>query len=324
MALAPDFLEARIRFAGQAFAPGGREQALALTRGMLGLAGAAAIGSMLFGDKKHGDMGGWSWKEPFSMTVGDKKYAIRSVPGDIFHLMSNPRNFVYWRLNPTTIRAAVEMTTGRDIYGRRRSFPQQLGDFFVAHTPIPLQPLTPSIAREQSLLSGMLRMVGISSQKYKTPADQAMMDYFMEYRIDRPATSELVALQKSRRKVLELARAGNQTDAVKEIRRISGEYKLDPHKALDWLMEAQYPENLANFRRLPPEVQAKVIQLAEPAEEKVFIPAMLDKIGRATPEKVAAAMPEVRKYIEMLKERRKRSGAVVQSPQVQTQQQPVR
>lgn len=314
IALAPDFLEARMRFVGQAFRPGGKEQAYALARGAIGLAAIGMIGSALFGDKKHGPLGGWNWKKPFSFHIGEKEYTIRSVPGDLLHLLDNPRNFVYWRLNPSTVRTGVEMVTGRDIFGRKRSFPQQVGDFFTTHVPIPAQPFAPGLKREMNILEGALRTIGISSHKYRTAAEQMMLDYFSEYRIDRPATSELQALKSARKKVIDYAREGKDDEAVEEIRRISGEYNLAPEKALEWLLEAQSPEAVANFKRLPLEVMARVINAAEPAEEEAFIPLLVDKIENAKPEKLELALPELEKFMDKLERRRRHGGPVVSLP----------
>ena len=131
--LAPDFLEARLRFTGQALKPYGREQATALLlRGAVGMYVSARIINQLLDDDPH-------WDRPFSVVIKGREYALRSVPGDIYHLISDPRSFVYHRLNPTFTRPAVEALFGRDQLGRPRSAWEQVKDFVAGVAPIPVQ-----------------------------------------------------------------------------------------------------------------------------------------------------------------------------------------
>ena len=304
--LAPDFLEARFRFAGQALRPGGKEQFYALMRGASALYLMGVIGSKLLSDDKK-----WHFDSPFTVVWGKREYRLRSVPGDILHLYDNPRNFVYWRLNPTTVRTFMEMTTGRDIFGRKRDFVDQVKDFFTTHVPIPLQPFMPSLRKETDWFDGLLRTLGISSHKYRTAADQVMLDYFMEYRIDRPARSELLAVQDARRKVLKYVREGDIKSAAGAIKDVSKHYTVDPKKMLKWIEEAQYPENIANFRNVPLEVMAKCLNVAEPEEEKVFLPIFLDKLDRASPERLRMAKPEIDKFIDKLHNRKHHKSKVM-------------
>ncbi len=138
MLFAPDFLEARMRFTGQALQPWGKEQLYALLRASIGMFGVARV---LNAVTNNGDM---KWREPFGWVIGDYVHSIRSIPGDLQHLYDRPRSFVYYRLNPTTVRTGIEGVTGRDFLGRKRTIAQQAEDFFTSQTPI----LTSNVARE--------------------------------------------------------------------------------------------------------------------------------------------------------------------------------
>jgi len=177
MALAPDFLEARLRFAGQALKPGGKEQATALLRAIIGMYGVAVIGNMLFSDdrKPH-------WDKPFTAIIGKTSYALRSVPGDIIHLINDPRSFVYHRLNPATAKPLVEWLSQRDVFGRKRDMWDQIGDYFRGVVPIPLQGLVSK--GERTLLQGVFQSLGLSSYKYRTKTEKIMLDYQTAHRID--------------------------------------------------------------------------------------------------------------------------------------------
>lgn len=176
-ALAPDFLEARLRFVGQAMRPGGREQATALIRAVMFMYGGAIIANMLFSDehKPH-------WDKPFQLVIGDKSYSLRSVPGDIYHLVSDPRSFIYHRFNPVTARTLAEAISQRDVWGKRRDMRDQVGDFFRSITPIPAQGLVNE--KEQTLFQSIIRSMGITSWKAKDAADRILSDYFVGHRED--------------------------------------------------------------------------------------------------------------------------------------------
>lgn len=146
--LAPDFLEARARFAGQAirglpemFKPGagmkgmtgGMEQLMAA-----GLRGSALMflgcqtANYLFNGKIYPD-------KPFSVVVNGREFVTRSVPGDMYHLIKDPGSFVNHRLNPTTIRTAITALQHRTSSGKWLSVSDMITDFFSRQKPIPFQ-----------------------------------------------------------------------------------------------------------------------------------------------------------------------------------------
>jgi hypothetical protein len=123
--LAPDFLEARGRFVGQALKPYGREQARALATGAAVMyIGARVLNQVLNGNSYANDP-----KMAFSVRVKNRTYSLRTVQGDILQLITNPREFVEHRLNPVTTRPLLEAITGRDTFGRPRRAKDQLQDF---------------------------------------------------------------------------------------------------------------------------------------------------------------------------------------------------
>jgi hypothetical protein len=166
--LAPDFLEARGRFIGQALKPYGREQQAALVRGAVGMWVTARIVNQLVDKDPHYDV-------PFGIVVNGRQYEMRSIPGDIDHLMTDPRSFVYHRLSPTITRPAVEALFGKDSFGRKRNAGQQVLDYVKNIVPIPLQGLYDKATGHGTAatdpLDTALESVGISSHKYRTPAE---------------------------------------------------------------------------------------------------------------------------------------------------------
>jgi len=177
--LAPDFLEARMRFVGQALKPYGKgikgiltnEQFMAVVlRGAAGLwLGARVINAILNNGKTYPD-------KPFSIVYKDKEYILRSIPGDLWHLLSDPRSFVYYRLNPTTVRTMVEFITQRNAWGQYRDIEDQIKDFFATHIPIPFQKKGPAYKWYHSFLQS----IGVGTREYRTPFQQEILDIYQK------------------------------------------------------------------------------------------------------------------------------------------------
>lgn len=152
--LAPDFLESRAGFVGQALKPKGREQLAAI--GLL--AATQYMTARLFNKIMDGD---YHWTKPFSYFYKGRQYNIRSVPGDIAHLISDPRSFVYNRLSNILGRGAVEALTGRDDRGVKRDALQQVKDMAGSSIPISLRSRD-----DQKLWESFIGSMGASSRPY--------------------------------------------------------------------------------------------------------------------------------------------------------------
>lgn len=132
-ALAPDFLEARVRFAGQGVkglsSKVGHEQLRALALLAAAQAGTAFVLSNMLGvpyDKKH----------PFEVVYNGRRYAMRSVPEDIFGLLKDTRQFAYARVNPLTVKGAVQLATGLNYRGEKVTALDTMGELLAGYIPI--------------------------------------------------------------------------------------------------------------------------------------------------------------------------------------------
>ncbi len=164
--LAPDFLEARFRFWGQAMRPYGKEQVRALLIGAIVMGVSAQIINAIIGDDKK-----FHWDRPFSVFIGGKEYTPRSVVGDMAHLIQDPRGFWYHRLNPLWGRPLVEISTGRDFYGKKVGTLEAAKDILKSWTPIPGQGITRTPNGETTLrriTDGLFSSVGLSNWRYRT------------------------------------------------------------------------------------------------------------------------------------------------------------
>jgi hypothetical protein len=173
-ALAPNFLESRARSAAQAFMPYGREQFTALViRGAIGMYVAAKIteGIAHLIDPDNNEV---HWDKPFSATIDGKEYSLRSEQGDIYHLVSDPRSFVYFRLSPALAKPAIEAITGRDNWGRLKDAPSQIKDWATAAVPIAGQGFFNK--QDYGLYQSVLQSIGVSSWNARTEAEKLVID----------------------------------------------------------------------------------------------------------------------------------------------------
>jgi hypothetical protein len=160
--LAPDFLEARAKFAGQAlFTKHGAEQRMALFLGAATMWTVARITNQLIDGQPHLER-----ENLFSVVYKGKAYGLRTVQGDILHLIDKPVQFWMSRLNPIFGRTLLEMATGRDYFGRKRSALEQLWDGVSTAFPISLR-----TSRERSLAESLMNGMGITARRWNDVDD---------------------------------------------------------------------------------------------------------------------------------------------------------
>lgn len=155
-ALAPDFLEARARFAGQAATRYGTEQRKALVLGVVALYVTARVLNQVISGNPHNEL-----ENALSLVVGGRSYSLRTVQGDIMHLINEPSKFTFHRLNPVYGRTALEFLSGRDEFGRKRTYPQQAKDLASTAVPISLRS-----NREQKLWESLLNAFGVTNRRW--------------------------------------------------------------------------------------------------------------------------------------------------------------
>jgi len=209
VALAPDFLEARAKFVGQAFKPYGREQAAALVR----LAAYMTVAAQATNYLVNGET---DWTQPFSIKIDGKYYTLRSVPGDMMHLVTDPRSFSYHRLNPTITKPMIEALTGRNIFGQKQDIYSQMGDWLKGQAPIPLQGLVMDKA-DMNLLDSVLQSAGVGTRKARTPAANKLNEFLRDQIPVGEQDPEQKAHSLMRRDILEAMRSGKDlTDKQQE------------------------------------------------------------------------------------------------------------
>ncbi len=208
--IAPDFLEARGRFVGQAIKPYGREQLVAL--GLLAATQyiTARILNQIFDKNPHLEP-----ENAFKLIVGKHSYELRSVPGDILHLLAKPHQFATARISPL-IRQAIEGITGRDWRGVKRDALEQVKDFARLPTPI-------SLRREddQRWWETFLNAFGVHERSYT--AGQEIGDLARKYREKVKGKQVVEVLEDTDspyRKLRVALDVGNERDSIAALREL--------------------------------------------------------------------------------------------------------
>jgi hypothetical protein len=251
MVLAPDFFEARVRFAGQALSPFGREQRAALVRGALGMYGIARILNYVLDDDPH-------WDKPFSVVVHGYEYKIRSLPGDIWNLMSDENSFLQHRLSFLP-RAFTEFATGKDDFGRKRDAGEQAMDFVRNVVPIPLQGFMKSGMKDP--LGSAMSSFGVTRGKYRTAAGALAHEYAIGNNPNDVTSHHISQLVQ------------DYTDNKVDNKQVGDWIKsgqMNPRDVLTAMKLAQLPEIYRDYRNLPVELKAKVWKKASPQERMIL------------------------------------------------------
>jgi GGDEF domain-containing protein/2'-5' RNA ligase len=265
--MAPDFTEARARFAGQAAKPYGREQLTALVGGALAFYTAGRILNQMVDDDPH-------WDKPFSLVHGGKEYRLRTVQGDLWSAMSEPKQYVRNRLSPLA-STAIMAAEGRDRFGRKQGLGEFAKDVARSNVPIPLQSWTKESddPLAKKAFSTILKMVGVNESVSRSKAEQLAYDIGHSYMPDRTMPPAERALHQLRKRIIEEgekgdwkplydARASRLLDTA-QVRQLRHDVQLGPLAAR--VNHFKYSDFL------------KVFSVATPEEQKQLDPIRLRK-----------------------------------------------
>jgi hypothetical protein len=281
LGLAPDFLEARARFVGQALRPEGAEQRVALARLTAVLYGTARVLNMTLNN------GNPRMDKPFAVTSNGKDYFLRSVPGDIAHLVEDPRSFIYTRLNPTTTKPLIESLFGRDEFGRKRALSQTFFDTIKGWSPIAVQKWIKNPS-DYSPIDGFLQAVGLTSVKSYSAGAKAARDYVVE---SVPKNSD-EGLEKSlQTRDLQQQYAAGKLSAPGLTQKVQSS-EITEKQARKIASPAQ-DSIVADFSHLPIEKSLELWPDYAPDEQQRLLPTLrqkaanIDRLDRTSTQKVA-------------------------------------
>ncbi|HUX53251.1 MAG TPA: hypothetical protein VMV56_02420, partial [Williamwhitmania sp.] len=217
--LAPDFLEARLKFVGQAFTRYGTEQRVAL-----GLMGAtlfitARIANALFNN------GETYPNYPFEVVSGGKRYGLRTILGDVEHLIEDPRSFVYNRISPL-VRSGTELVTGRNSQGIKVSSIKALADMAQWFIPITAEqiPGLPTNQSGRTFGQSLLQGTGITSFPFTDTMQMNKKANDWLKKTDQQTTMQKqgIVVQSDYKNLLSSLDQGNKNDVENAIKDLKG------------------------------------------------------------------------------------------------------
>jgi hypothetical protein len=212
----PDFTKARIQFAAQGLGeiprlaarvaskpfkstqtppPLHTEQLAALLRGALVMYGICRITNAVINRDQGAKGAHWDWQDALVVVtpkswgvLGDKHIGLRMVQGDMLELIKNPVTWAYNRLNPATLRPAIEFLTGRDNFGRQESKMNFAKNYLKQMAPIQVQKLFTT--SDEGWVDSLFTSAGLQLGNYRSPLEQEAHKLRLSDIPDRPGTEE--------------------------------------------------------------------------------------------------------------------------------------
>lgn len=273
MALAPDFLEARGRFLAQAATGYGREQRAALFRATAGMMLLAKTLTAILNDDNNPH-----WERPLSVVVGDKEFMLRSVPGDLAHLIQNPRSFIYHRLNPTVTRTMIEALSGRNELGQQRYVTEQFRDFFATHIPIPLQFVRGEI--QKNILDSAFTSMGLTTYQYKTDMERQIAQYMSEHAPKDARTLTEISRMADKKNIL-TALQQKKPEAMQMLDEAVQNGEISSYDRGKLIKDARKTPVILGFSKIPFEDAIDIFGKGTPEEQKMLLPYVPKKFSNA-------------------------------------------
>jgi hypothetical protein len=166
----------------------------------------------------------WELKNAFRIIHGRHAYSLRTVPGDVIHLMSDPRGFTFNRLSPVVGRGGLELATERDYRGVKRNFFEQMTDLLKSGIPI-------SFNRKngQNVLESFGNAFGVQNQRYDAVQNiyQKAADFKAENKIQTPYETIYNPDEDKFKALRNAVYDGNQPLAKKEYEKLKLEIPAD-------------------------------------------------------------------------------------------------
>jgi hypothetical protein len=264
-ALAPDWLLSELRMGARAMGFMDKETG-ALSRQMMikqmaAIWAGARVLNMLITGNMHNEA-------PFGVAYKDDKgqekvVSVRTLPTDIIHALSSPQEFLRGRVNPLTVRPAVEFATGRDQLGRRVTFGDEALDTVRNIVPIAGQGLI-----RNNPLSGFEQFVkgaGGNVYRYRTEAEKLAEQYASDRTETGPVDKDQLEQHQKEIMLEDQFRLGKvtkaQMGAVLSPRRVNEIVKR---------VQAKYTPFQARFDRLPMSEAINVWDAATPTEKEML------------------------------------------------------
>lgn len=130
--LAPDFGVSKLQHIGQAVTPYGGEQRMGIGTVAATLYTGARILNQILDNDPHMEK-----ENMFAVVIGNRRYMLRSLPGDLEHLVTDTGSYAYHRMAPL-IGPTVQAMFKHDYMGRPYALSDYSKDLMLSVVPIPV------------------------------------------------------------------------------------------------------------------------------------------------------------------------------------------
>jgi hypothetical protein len=259
--LAPDWLESEIRSLYRTLDP---------KRGAIMRQDIARISAIMFGAARVLNMlttGQPHTEAPFGVVLpgkkgeADKVFTLRTLPTDMLHAATDPRAFIAGRVNPLTVRPAMEFLSGRDTQGRKVTGFQEARDFAGNFVPIPTKAISGKFTGDVSNPEMVSKILGASVYTYRTSAEKLAQELASDRMPSGPVTDEQLPKHQRNIRLEDALRNGNVTPG--QVRQ-----QLPRMEAQAILDNATLTPLQARFKRLPLAEKLRVWDIALPREKE--------------------------------------------------------
>jgi hypothetical protein len=263
--LAPDWLESEVRSLYRAIDPKrGAVMRQDIARISAIMFGAARVLNMLTTGQAHPEA-------PFGVVLpgrkgeDDKVLTLRTLPTDLLHAATDPRAFIAGRVNPLTVRPAMEFLSGRDTQGRKVTPGQEAGDLLSSFVPIPTKAISGKFTGDVSNPEVVSRILGAATYSYRTSAEKLAQELASDKMPSGTVTDQELANHQRNLRLEDALRNGNITAG--QIRQ-----QLPRATAQAIIDGATLSPLQSRFRRLPLADKLQVFDLALPRERAELAP----------------------------------------------------
>jgi len=205
---------------------------------------------------------------------------------------------VNWKGDPYTAFGELMGTTGEgglkgQLTKEGKGAPLEIGQipaFILAQArgvqPVQFQNFMAWMGGEMDGFDAIAKSIGLmtASATPKTEAQNFIADYYSTTLPNKNLTPAEKEHNKLRKDFLKQARSGDMEGMVESLTQAVEDKKFSNIQAKDLIKEAQQPEGVASFYKLPLDVALKAWDVASDQEKELWGPALLKKVAGAQPD----------------------------------------
>jgi hypothetical protein len=229
---------------------------------------------------------------PFGVVSPDDKhvYSIRTMPSDTFRALTDPRQFVFNRLNPLTVRTGMEWIQAKNDRGQAVDNQQQVIDLLRNVTPMSIQNavgvLAPKFVGGKTPSAGEVagRAAGLSISNNATEAEKTAAKLASGHGPEGPVDPDRIAKHQEVTNLEDAIARGEKTreDLYHAVE--SGEIAPADAKAIQTALKTakdvppQFMQLYLRSNKLPLPQLISVWDAATPTEQRVIAPLLQRKV----------------------------------------------